>query len=395
MERFWVRYHQALFFILLLVGFMAPLSNLYANLILLLALFFVTPANLALFGARPWLCLLIALGYASSLWSTRPIPVTLVHVLMYATDAWLGLVLVRQFNAKQILRLTFWSLFVCCVIQFLALSFLPDISYGHRARWRGLMLHKNFLGHLAALAVIVAAAMPAGLVRVSSRLALAGLGFVLLIGADSTESLLASAICLPLLALKVGTRSTKNLAVLPIFLLLGLVAKYWVPFVNMLGKSTTLTYRVAIWESSLRCAAEFPWWGYGCGRLRLLWFPSIGHAHNGMLSILLQLGLVGLFLLLLDLASALVAWLIERKGRRRLAERAALAYLAVFAFFNLTEPVPPLPGHSTWLVLYVAATQALLTGQVGRESATELRRKEPGENTDPSTPGGKIDPCSG
>jgi O-antigen ligase len=76
-----------------------------------------------------------------------------------------------------------------------------------------------------------------------------------------------------------------------------------------IGEDTTLTGRDAVWDESLRAAADRPVLGYGYGafwegsraaddiRARLQW--PVPNGHNGLLDIALDLGLVGAALMVL------------------------------------------------------------------------------------------------
>ena len=78
-------------------------------------------------------------------------------------------------------------------------------------------------------------------------------------------------------------------------------------FTSMLGRDSSLTGRTEIWAGLLPFVGKRPILGSGYG---VLWTPEVveastgaGEAHNGYLGVLLQLGLIGLFLTVMFLLS--------------------------------------------------------------------------------------------
>ena len=124
-----------------------------------------------------------------------------------------------------------------------------------------------------------------------------------------------------------------------------------------LGRDTTLTTRVPMWEELL-AAATNPIWGSG---YEVFWVStqgramgqrwSVAQAHNGYLELYLNLGIVGLALVLGSLAAGLL------KIRRHLSVdyRAAvlrLCFILVIALYNGTEAT--FSGVSNmWLVFFL------------------------------------------
>lgn len=110
------------------------------------------------------------------------------------------------------------------------------------------------------------------------------------------------------------------------------------------GLDFALSGRVAIWETTLRIIAEHPLTGVGTDNFRAAYraysegdeFVEHGrqgafHAHQIVLEVLAETGIVGLLLWLAALAIALRAWRFAAPEARRRADPAALA-LAVTVF---------------------------------------------------------------
>ena len=111
-------------------------------------------------------------------------------------------------------------------------------------------------------------------------------------------------------------------------------------FTSMLGRDNSLTGRTEIWAGLLPFVEKRPILGSGYG---VLWTPEVveastgaGEAHSGYLEVILQLGLVGLFLTVMFLASS------ARKAATLLAwdydwGSLTLCFLIMAAVHNISE----------------------------------------------------------
>lgn len=130
--------------------------------------------------------------------------------------------------------------------------------------------------------------------------------------------------------------------------------------VNFFGKDLTFTGRTQIWSASWRIIERQPLIGYGLGGLwtnqslqptgeltRIIGF-RVGHAHNGVLELLLQVGLIGLGLYL-----AVAAIAITRLWRARyvapLTARWGLLICFTMTLLSLSEAMTMHPGYATIL----------------------------------------------
>ena len=108
----------------------------------------------------------------------------------------------------------------------------------------------------------------------------------------------------------------------------------------MLGRDESLTGRTEIWAGLLPFVGKRPILGSGYG---VLWTPAVveastgaGEAHSGYLEVILQLGLVGLFLTVMFLVSS------TRKAATLLAQdydwgSLTLCFLIMAAIHNISE----------------------------------------------------------
>ena len=119
-------------------------------------------------------------------------------------------------------------------------------------------------------------------------------------------------------------------------------------FFELIGKDSSLTGRVGIWEGVRAAIALRPWLGYGFSAFWLpdttaaetIWlamFWQVASAHSGYLETLAQLGYVGA-----GLALAVALWTLARavaalRDARRRHALWALMFLGILAIYNYSE----------------------------------------------------------
>lgn len=189
--------------------------------------------------------------------------------------------------------------------------------------WQGVMFHKNALGRIAVIAIIVFTA----LVRQETWpwrilwLLLASSAFILVIGSGSASAIvvLFAVICVGItvwiVTLLSGNERWQGVFLgIGIIVPLGILVFFHLPEIaRFLGRSVTLTGRLPLWEALLSIGWKQPLLGYGFGAFWLgsgqmmpidialmrLRFPWAGHAHNGFIDTWLEVGLIGLLLIVM------------------------------------------------------------------------------------------------
>lgn len=323
------------------------------------------------------LLLLLGIALISILWSAEP-EATLRRGIALIGTTLFGIYLATRYNWDELLRLLAWSLGIAALLSLVFALALP--SYGIQTdefrgtAWRGIFTHKNMLGRIMVLGAVVFL-----LLALSGRkyrwIAWAGLSLsvVLLLLSESIAAAATLVALLVLLPLYRALRWHQSIAV-PFFILVVLtgatVVQFLVgstePVLDILGRERTFSGRTGLWDAVLEMIWQRPLLGYGYGGFWLGWegdsayiwqLPYTGgrilHAHNGLLNIWLDLGLLGVsvfvvgFLLVFLRA---VTW-------ARLSNTAEglwpLVFLTFILLYNITESAVLTYNDISW-VLYVA-----------------------------------------
>lgn len=321
----------------------------------------------------PWLALLIAWVWASVAWSIDP-ATTVRRAFAFTAYSLIAVHLAMRFAPERIIV---WLAVVGLVQLGLSVVFalaLPGYAYmPDGGQLRGVFTHKNSMGELLLLAgAVLAATWPGRLIP--RWLAAAGLALVFALAlptGSATALALLVALAASLTALLV-LRLPHHVAALLIALGLGLAALVTALTLlqpgllfELLGRDPTLTGRAQLWAFVDQLIAERPWFGHGYRTVfaqpwvqqwvvNALGWPA-PHAHNGYREILLDLGLVGLLLVLPILFGTLA------RAVRRLVVRPD--GLAVFGFLvlagyllrNLTEADLLHQTKLVWVLVLLAA----------------------------------------
>lgn len=268
---------------------------------------------------EPLLLGFIFLLIASTVWSTDP-GTTFRRSVALLLTTFFGYYLVVRFSLREIIRLCTYALMVGTVMNFVWIAALPKYGVTQvtteaatNGDWSGLFTHKNTLGRSgllsAVLFVFAARLFPR---RRVLHYAFAALNVVLIVGAHSQTSLVGFVLLMALMALFTGLRAHRTLYGGVAFGLFGtaiagavFVTTSLGPITQSLGRDATLTGRTQLWRDCLheiatRPVLGFGWSGFWTGTLRgpsryvlerNTWNPP--DAHNAVLELLLNVGIVG------------------------------------------------------------------------------------------------------
>lgn len=327
-----------------------------------------------------FILLLLLLAFISLFWTPEPsIGASFFRNVFRQTV--LGVFFAFRFPYKTQLRILF------CVLGFIAFVSLPLClifpSYGFHFDLngcRGLFVHKNHLGRVALLAsslsfsLITSARKRKLFVFVAFLIA-----FILLLLSNSVTSILAffiSLIVLPLHSLSKGRYKTKTFSLLILFLsvvsLIGFALINYASFFEWLGKDSTASGRVPLWNILIAQIMDKPFLGYGFHgfwenhRMDVLYEMyqkgytwAGGHAHSGFVETALSLGIVGLILFLCSVSQSIWRSINVLQYSRSAYHFWLFQFLIAYLIFNLTIESSVLSTNFFWL-LYTSTSISLL-----------------------------------
>lgn len=259
-----------------------------------------------------WILALVALALSSAAWSEVPM-VTLRHGIALGAGCLFSLYFVERFTFAEQLKILGWVFGLAAILSFI----FGALDWGTAVlevpgTWIGIYAHKNVLGGSMALGALVFSLLSEHL---ENGKWLAWLGLVsCLILIILSRSMTAIVIVLPLLYAKHLIRlalqgKPKIGRKVCVALLVVAVSGAWIVsdfdrVTELLDRDPTLTGRTMLWAIIFPMALQKPWLGYGFGGFWLgeegpsveVWelhgFPT-PNGHNGLLDILLDLGLIG------------------------------------------------------------------------------------------------------
>jgi O-antigen ligase len=262
-----------------------------------------------------FLLLLLAFVPLSLLWSVDRGETLASLPVFYGATA-LGIYLAARFSLDEQLDLLFWMLVIITVAS-LALGLLvPGLGImqggSNAGSWQGVFAHKNDLGRFIVLAAVVST-FAAARRRWAPLVLLPALALLVLSeSATSAVTLVVLLLVIPVLRLLQRRRSATLPLLVAAAVLLGAgvavaVLSNATDIIVRLGKDLTLTGRTEVWADVWTLIQERMWLGYGYNAFwlgldgpsayiwaRHGWRPN--HAHNGFLDLWLELGLIGVAL---------------------------------------------------------------------------------------------------
>jgi len=318
-----------------------------------------------------WILLLAFVAIASTVWSQDPLLTLRRSLVMFATTSF-GIYFGCRFTVPQQLRLLGWTCALVVLTSCFMAIFLPRFGVDHHlfpGAWKGAFTHKNSLSRAMVLSALVFyfARPPVGWwVR---WVGIAGALCLLVLSKSATGIVVFAAMVLTLPLYRL-LRSKLNVAV-PVSIVGGLAAVgsgfllYTMlhSLLEALHRDTTLTGRAELWYAILLSIAKRPWLGYGFNAFwkangeastviqQVRWF--VQGAHNGFLDVTLDLGILGLSILI---TGYVILWHRALRLMRKTAGVVPIwlcTYLAFMFFSNLTESAILVQNNIFW-ILYVS-----------------------------------------
>ncbi|GAP09593.1 lipid A core - O-antigen ligase [Bellilinea caldifistulae] len=320
----------------------------------------------------PLLWLLILWGVISVFWSDLP-SLTLRRSIAIILTTLYGLVLVVRFDLKEMLHLLGYSVWFFLMISFLLVVLFPDwgtTTYGHEVAWRGVFQHKNRLGNISALGLLLFLFLWREDQKIGRAIWSIGIGLAILmvIGSQSfTGIVLALLMFVGFLILTLLLKSHRDWQLLyPLFLVVGgfglyLIGFYFEEVLLAFGRDITFTGRLPLWKALIQAGMQNFWIGFGYRSFwrgwdwpsaeiweQITWLPN--QAHNGYIEIWLDLGVIGLVLMLLILIGLFIRSIIYFNKTRY--ESILWVLLSLFLIFlSFSESVLMRPNDVYWVLM--------------------------------------------
>jgi O-antigen ligase len=338
---------------------------------------------------------LVVLPFISTLWSEDPHK-TLVASVELAVTMTFGIYLSIVFCARELRDIFVVFGWTTVILGALLAIWFPSLGIDHREgleAWQGIFGHKN------SAAVCIALLFSAGLLKptkgaVAKLLNMAFLsaciGFVVLTQSRTGWILFAAGmlfVFLIRLIQRFASREQLLVGLLVMIVTLGTttVGVHYLPIMmSSLGKDVTLTGRTEIWNAVLHMIGTRPILGYGyqafwdgfrgaSASLQYALGWAVPHSHNGFLDVGLDLGAVGVLLVLWSLVQGIRNGLAcIRAGTDRDAEW-YLAILFITFASNLDERGIMVPQCLEWMMYVLACVSLADKAQRARAGLRSIR----------------------
>jgi O-antigen ligase len=294
-----------------------------------------------------------------------------------------GVYFARRFSLSDQLRLLSRVFLVAAVLSLVFVAVLPqyglaDPAFGYA--WQGIYGHKNNLGAAMALGVVVFVFRAVSDRQRSLRWwAAVGLALLLLLMAHSSTGLVACLFTLSVFILSPALRWTSKRAIL-FFLGVGTLAVgagLWaishIAFVlSMISRDPSFTGRTTVWIISLVMITRHPWLGYGYSEAwpgygsdiiaRITGLSGMSHAHNAILNLWLDVGLLGVVIFILQYLKSLWRAVVAVRNTSTIEWLWPLVFLLFLAAYGLVESVILQRNGMSWILFTAVVVQVSSRG---------------------------------
>jgi exopolysaccharide production protein ExoQ len=320
---------------------------------------------------------LVGVALLSILWSFAP-GMTLRRSIALIGSTSFAFYLATRYSLKQLLKLLGWAFGIAVILSFVFGIALP--KYGimggiHAGAWRGIYPHKNTLGKTMVSSAIVFLLLAIDNKR--HRLIL-GCGFILsivLILLSTSKTSLTIVISLLVIIPIYRTFRWRYELMAPVLIaIVTVIGSFYIlltanleNLLLLLGKDPTLTGRTDLWPVVLEKIMQNPWIGYGYSGFwsrdwksesAYIWYATgwePPNAHNGLLDLWLDLGLLGVSIFLMGFWKSFMNGLAWVRLGKTTVSIFPLTFFTYIVFANVTENTLLVQNEIFW-VLYVATS---------------------------------------
>jgi exopolysaccharide production protein ExoQ len=326
--------------------------------------------------------LLIGIACLSVLWSFIP-KLTPNRSIALAGSTMFGFYIASRYSIRDQLKLLSWSFGTIIILSFLMAIVIPSygtMAYGiHVGSWRGIYTHKNWLGRVMTLSGIVFLILAMDEKRQQWWYWIGlGCSFSLLLLSKSSGAVVN---CLTIFSIMpfYSVLRWRPLIAMPTIAGIVLISSSFLLWFNenskillgVIGKDATLTGRTDMWPYMIDMVAKQPWLGYGYNGFwhdwdspgATVWYAAkwtAPNAHNGILDLLLQVGLLGLIVFAIGFGSGWIRGVIWLRVDKSWLSFWPILYLTHLTLANVSESFLLNFNDLSW-VLYVSVAFSLAT----------------------------------
>jgi O-antigen ligase len=324
--------------------------------------------------------LLIGVAALSYLWSDAP-DVTLRRALSITATSAFGWYLVARYDTRHILQVLAAVLGFTAVLSLFYGLTRPDLVMmpAEGSAWHGVYDNKNVFARSMVLSTMVFLLLTIDETR-HRKLIWGGaiLSALLVLRSQSATGILVLCTLIGLWRFSKNLRLRTTILV-PLLILATLAVAGGLIWLRLhmaavaqgMGKDVTLTGRTDLWAVAVDMIAQRPWLGYGYGGFwiegggAVNFWRAVGwktpHSHNGFLDLGLDLGVLGLIVVVAALATALAAAVHRARARWTAVNSAPLLLLGFVICYNMTES-SILKYNTIFWVVYIVATSVACGG---------------------------------
>jgi exopolysaccharide production protein ExoQ len=339
---------------------------------------------------------LVALAWLviSTAWS--PVPMISLRRSLYAIlVVFVVFEAARQLGPTRSVMLLYATFALCVAISVIAVPFIPNARHkpGDAPELvglvRGIFLHKNVAGEIAAITFIMSAFLFAR--RRSPTIAIVALlsALLLYLSWSKTALILVLPATFSGVLYLYASRSARGRRLFAYAVITACIFALVFPLVlneeiaRILGDPEALTGRAKLWSDVLRMIQLRPSLGYGFGGVydtgqtdaiassQTWWMFKAGHSHNGYLDLLLHVGVIGFVLVGFAFLWRPLAALLRRPP---LPASTSAMYLALLTFVlaqNFVESSYFHRARGPWLVLLLILANLTFTRGIRRRHPIE------------------------
>jgi exopolysaccharide production protein ExoQ len=317
---------------------------------------------------------LVLLALTSTLWSVDP-DLTLRRATALGLTTLLGWYLVAAFSVRGLLKILGFALGAALILSVVTVVVMPQYGIASGATegaWRGVFFHKNLLGKAAALAFLVYVALWIGDGQKCRYAAGSILAALLIVMADSKSALLVTGATVTLVPFifSLRHRAAHTIPIISMAIVVAIATGLLITSsaettLELLGREATLTGRVPLWRGIIDAGLPHAWLGTGYSAFWVEQSIGVAHvqdmagwrargSHSGFLDLWLELGLVGIAMVVIMSAHAVRRSVASLRRSQQFLDAFPAILIIFLLLYGITEGGILKQNNLYWLMFVTA-----------------------------------------